>query len=157
MSFVWSNAPQLGIDPDDFRRAGVHIHVPAGAVPKDGPSAGVTMATALTSLYTRLPVRSDTAMTGEITLTGLVLPVGGIKEKVLAAHRAGIRRVILPAANEKDLRELPDSVRREMDIRPGRADRGRPQGGHPRTGPPARRGDHSVVEGHDSASSEDRP
>ena len=105
---------QLGIDPDLFRRAGVHIHVPAGAVPKDGPSAGVTMATVLTSLFTRLPVRSDTAMTGEITLTGLVLPVGGIKEKMLAAHRAGIRRIILPAANEKDLRELPDSVRGEM-------------------------------------------
>ena len=97
---------------------GVHIHVPAGAVPKDGPSAGVTMATALTSLYTKLPVRSDTAMTGEITLTGLVLPVGGIKEKVLAAHRAGIRRIILPAANEKDLRELPESVRADMTFTP---------------------------------------
>ena len=97
-------------------RPGLHIHVPAGAVPKDGPSAGVTMATALTSLYTGLPVRSHTAMTGEITLTGLVLPVGGIKEKMLAAHRAGIRRVILPKANEKDLRELPESVRREMEF-----------------------------------------
>jgi ATP-dependent Lon protease len=115
-SYVWSHAPQLGIDPDDFRRAGVHIHIPAGAVPKDGPSAGVTMAAALTSLYTRLPVRSDTAMTGEITLTGLVLPVGGIKEKMLAARRAGIRRAILPGANEKDLRELPDPVRREMEF-----------------------------------------
>ncbi len=96
----------------------MHIHVPAGAVPKDGPSAGVTMATALTSLYTKLPVHSGTAMTGEITLTGLVLPVGGIKEKVLAAHRAGIRRVILPAANEKDLRELPESVRADMAFTP---------------------------------------
>ncbi len=113
-SFVWSNAEQLGIDPDVFRRVGVHIHVPAGAVPKDGPSAGVTMASALTSLFTRLPVRSDTAMTGEITLAGLVLPVGGIKEKVLAAHRSGIRRIILPAANEKDLQDLPASVRGEM-------------------------------------------
>jgi ATP-dependent Lon protease len=115
-SFVWSNAEQLGIDPDVFRRAGVHIHVPAGAVPKDGPSAGVTMATVLTSLFTRLPVRGDTAMTGEITLAGLVLPVGGIKEKILAAHRSGIRRIILPAANEKDLRELPESVRGEMEF-----------------------------------------
>jgi ATP-dependent Lon protease len=115
-TFVWSHARQLGVDPDEFRQAGLHIHVPAGAVPKDGPSAGVTMATALTSLYTRLPVRSDTAMTGEITLTGLVLPVGGIKEKVLAAHRCGIRRVILPQANEKDLRELPDSARRQMEF-----------------------------------------
>jgi ATP-dependent Lon protease len=114
LTFVWSNAPLLGVDPELFRHAGVHIHVPAGAVPKDGPSAGVTMATALTSLYTKLPVRTDTAMTGEITLTGLVLPVGGIKEKVLAAHRSGIRRVILPAANEKDLRELPESVRADM-------------------------------------------
>ena len=114
LTFVWSSAPRLGIDPENFRHAGVHIHVPAGAVPKDGPSAGVTMATALTSLYTKLTVRNDTAMTGEITLTGLVLPVGGIKEKVLAAHRSGIRRVILPAANERDLRELPESVRADM-------------------------------------------
>jgi ATP-dependent Lon protease len=115
-TYVWSHASQFGIDPDRFRKAGLHIHVPAGAVPKDGPSAGVTMATALASLYTGLSVRSDTAMTGEITLSGLVLPVGGIKEKVLAAHRAGIRRVVLPQANEKDLRELPDSARREMEF-----------------------------------------
>src|SRR5439155_9813144 len=106
----------LGLHLDAFRSSGVHIHVPAGAVPKDGPSAGVTMATALASLYTRLPVRSDTAMTGEITLAGLVLPVGGIKEKVLAARRSGILRIILPTANERDLRELPDPVRREMEF-----------------------------------------
>ena len=122
-----------------FVEAGLHIHVPAGAVPKDGPSAGVTMATAVTSLYTGLPVRSHTAMTGEITLTGLVLPVGGIKEKVLAAHRAGIRRVILPKANEKDLRELPESVRARHGIYPGRADRERARGGHSRAGFPAGR------------------
>jgi ATP-dependent Lon protease len=115
-SYVWSHARQLGIDPKEFRRAGVHVHVPAGAVPKDGPSAGVTLATALTSLYTGRPVRSDTAMTGEITLSGLVLPVGGIKEKVLAARRAGIRRVVLPRANEKDLKELPDHVRAGMEF-----------------------------------------
>ena len=115
-TYIWSHAEKLGVDPNEFRQAGLHIHVPAGAVPKDGPSAGVTMATALASLYTGLPVRSHTAMTGEITLTGLVLPVGGIKEKVLAAHRAGIRHVILPKANEKDLRELPDSVRQAMDF-----------------------------------------
>ncbi len=113
-SFVWSHAEALGIDPDMFRRNGVHVHVPAGAVPKDGPSAGVALATALTSLYTGVPVRSDVAMTGEITLTGLVLPVGGIKEKVLAARRAGIHHVILPRDNEMDLRELPDNVRAEM-------------------------------------------
>src|SRR6202030_1379337 len=96
---------------------GVHIHVPAGAVPKDGPSAGVAMVTALTSLYTHTPVRSDTAMTGEITLSGLVFPVGGVKEKVLAARRAGIKRVILPRGNQKDLRDLPDEVRKEMEFK----------------------------------------
>jgi ATP-dependent Lon protease len=115
-SFVLSHAADLGIDLPTIRKAGVHIHVPAGAVPKDGPSAGVAMATALTSLYTRHAVRSDTAMTGEITLTGLVMPVGGIKEKVLAAHRAGLRRVILPKANEKDLRQLPEQVRQELEF-----------------------------------------
>src|SRR5207253_4361201 len=104
----------LGIDPALFRTAGLHIHVPAGAVPKDGPSAGIAMVTALASLYTDKPVRSDTAMTGEITLSGLVLPIGGVKEKVLAARRAGIRRVVLPMANKKDLRDLPDHVRQEM-------------------------------------------
>ena len=100
------------------RIRGVHVHVPAGAIPKDGPSAGVTMATALTSLYTNLPARSDVAMTGEITLTGLVLPIGGIKEKVLAARRAGIHNVILPKANVKDLRDLPEQVRQEMQFHP---------------------------------------
>jgi len=115
-SYIWSHADELGIDPGQFRRTGVHIHVPAGAIPKDGPSAGITMATALASLYTECPSRSDTAMTGEITLTGLVLPIGGVKEKVLAARRAGMRRVILPKENEKDLRELPDHVRAEMEF-----------------------------------------
>ncbi len=115
-SYIWSHADELGIDRSLFRESGVHIHVPAGAIPKDGPSAGVTMATALASLYTKTPARSDTAMTGEITLTGLVLPVGGVKEKVLAARRAGLRRVILPKENEKDLRELPDNVREAMEF-----------------------------------------
>ena len=113
-SYLWSHAELLGVDPKQFRKSGLHIHVPAGAVPKDGPSAGVAMITALASLYTHTPVRRDTAMTGEITLTGLVLPIGGVKEKVLAARRAGIRRVILPKDNEKDLRELPKHVRDEM-------------------------------------------
>jgi ATP-dependent Lon protease len=115
-SYVWAHAEALGIDPDLFRHAGVHVHVPAGAVPKDGPSAGVAMVTALTSVYTNVPVRSDVAMTGEITLSGLVLPVGGIKEKVLAARRAGIRHVVLPKDNEPDLRELPEQVRHEMEF-----------------------------------------
>jgi ATP-dependent Lon protease len=113
-SYIWSHAEEFGIDPHVFKGNGVHIHVPAGAIPKDGPSAGVTMATALTSLYTRLAARTDVAMTGEITLTGLVLPIGGVKEKTLAARRAGIRTVILPRANQKDLRELPEHVRNEM-------------------------------------------
>jgi ATP-dependent Lon protease len=116
LSYVWSHAGQLGIDPHVFHRNGVHIHVPAGAVPKDGPSAGVTMVTALASLFTDTPARSDTAMTGEITLSGLVLPIGGVKEKVLAARRAGLRRVILPRDNEKDLGEIPEEVRREMEL-----------------------------------------
>jgi ATP-dependent Lon protease len=115
-SYIWAHADELGIDTVLFRRAGVHIHVPAGATPKDGPSAGVTMATALTSLYTDCPARSDTAMTGEITLTGLVLPIGGVKEKVLAARRAGVQRVVLPKENGKDLRELPEHVRTEMEF-----------------------------------------
>jgi ATP-dependent Lon protease len=115
-SFIWAHAAELGIDPTMVRRSGVHIHVPAGAIPKDGPSAGITMATALASVYTQSPVRNDTAMTGELTLTGLVLPIGGVKEKVLAARRAGISRVILPKENEKDLRELPENVRAEMEF-----------------------------------------
>jgi ATP-dependent Lon protease len=115
-SYVWSHADELGLDRSQFKDAGVHLHVPAGAIPKDGPSAGVAMATALASLYTGRPVRNDVAMTGEITLTGLVLPVGGIKEKVLAARRAGVRTVILPEENRKDLRDLPEHVRREMEF-----------------------------------------
>jgi ATP-dependent Lon protease len=113
-SYLWSHADTLGIDPDRFKRNGVHIHVPSGAIPKDGPSAGITMATALASLYLGLPVRQDTAMTGEISLSGLVLPIGGLKENVLAARRAGITRVILPKANQKDLKEVPEEVRAEM-------------------------------------------
>ena len=112
-SHVVSQSETLAID---IPKGGIHIHVPAGAIPKDGPSAGVTIAAAIASLYAGLPARSDTAMTGEITLSGLVLPVGGVKEKVLAARRAGISRVILPAQNEKDLRDLPEDVRQEMEI-----------------------------------------
>ncbi|HMZ20790.1 MAG TPA: endopeptidase La, partial [Blastocatellia bacterium] len=115
-SYLWSHAEELGIDRALFKDYGLHIHVPAGAIPKDGPSAGITMAMALTSLYCKTPVRTDTAMTGEITLTGLVLPIGGVKEKVLAARRAGIRRIILPKENQKDLRELPDEVQAEMEF-----------------------------------------
>ncbi|MGZ8366786.1 MAG: endopeptidase La, partial [Nitrospira sp.] len=113
-SYLWSHAESMGLDISRFKRNGLHIHVPSGAIPKDGPSAGITMATALASAYEGKAVRIDTAMTGEISLSGLVLPVGGIKEKVLAAHRAGIKRIILPKANEKDLKEIPQEVRDEL-------------------------------------------
>src|SRR5690606_21196797 len=105
-------------DPEMIKANGVHVHVPAGAIPKDGPSAGVTMTSALASLYTGRKVRSDTSMTGEITLSGQVFPVGGIKEKVLAAHRAGIRRIVLPFQNEPDTEEIPADVRAELEIIP---------------------------------------
>jgi ATP-dependent Lon protease len=115
-SWVWAHAGELGVDRKRFSDSGLHLHVPAGAVPKDGPSAGITAAVALASLYANRPARGDTAMTGEITLTGLVLPIGGVKEKVLAARRAGIRRVVLPRANQKDMRDLPEEARQEMEF-----------------------------------------
>ena len=117
LSWVRSHAGDLGIDPEFWERSDVHVHVPAGAIPKDGPSAGVTMATALVSLLTGRPVRPDLAMTGEISLSGRVLPVGGIKEKVLAAHRAGLRTVVLPRRNEKNLLEdVPPVVRQSLTV-----------------------------------------
>ena len=115
-SYLWSHAEELGIDTNKIKENGVHVHVPAGAIPKDGPSAGVTMASALASIYTGRKVRSDTSMTGEITLSGLVFPVGGVKEKILAAHRAGIRRIILPQKNEADIEEIPEDVRSELEF-----------------------------------------
>jgi ATP-dependent Lon protease len=117
-SYLWAHAAELGIDADMIKQNGLHVHVPAGAIPKDGPSAGVTMASAMASLYSGRKVRSDTSMTGEITLSGLVFPVGGIKEKVLAAHRAGISRIILPARNESDIDEIPEDVRKQLEIIP---------------------------------------
>ncbi len=115
-SFLWARAESFGLDVAIFKRNGMHIHVPEGAIPKDGPSAGVTMATAMASLLLRIPARKDTAMTGEISLSGLVLPVGGIKEKLLAAHRLGLRRIMLPKANEKDLPDVPEAVRNELTL-----------------------------------------
>jgi ATP-dependent Lon protease len=115
-SYLWSRAENFGLDIATFKRNGIHVHVPEGAIPKDGPSAGVTMATAMASLLLRIPVRKDTAMTGEISLSGLVLPVGGIKEKLLAAHRIGLRRIMLPKANEKDLQDVPEAVRNELSL-----------------------------------------
>jgi ATP-dependent Lon protease len=114
LSFLRSRAGQFGVPPNRFEKTDVHIHVPEGAIPKDGPSAGITIAASLISAFTGRKVRHDVGMTGEITLRGRVLPVGGIKEKVLAAHRAGIRTIILPKKNEKDLVEIPKNTRREL-------------------------------------------
>ncbi|HEY3793514.1 MAG TPA: S16 family serine protease, partial [Bradyrhizobium sp.] len=116
LSIVKNRAVALGIDPARFEKSDIHVHVPAGAIPKDGPSAGVAMFMALTSLMTDRTIRSDTAMTGEISLRGLVLPVGGIKEKVVAAHSAGIRRVMLPARNKRDYDDIPEIARKEMEF-----------------------------------------
>jgi ATP-dependent Lon protease len=117
LSWFRAHAAAFGADPDFFKNAELHLHVPSGAIPKDGPSAGVTMATALASELTRRPVRGDIAMTGEITLSGRVLPVGGIKEKVLAARRVGIREVILPRQNEKNVNEdLTEELRKELTV-----------------------------------------
>jgi len=114
LSYVRANAESLGVSPEDFRDFDIHIHVPAGAVPKDGPSAGVTMLTAVASLLTGKKVKPNLAMTGEITLRGLVLPVGGIKEKVLAAIRAGVKHIILPERCAKDLDEVPEKARKKV-------------------------------------------
>jgi len=116
MTYVRSRAQRLGLARDFYRNIDVHIHVPEGAIPKDGPSAGITMATGIASALTRIPVRRDIAMTGEITLRGKVLPIGGLKEKLLAAHRAGIFEVIIPKENEKDVSELPENLRSAMKL-----------------------------------------
>jgi ATP-dependent Lon protease len=115
-SFIKSSSTDLGIVESDFDHFDLHVHVPSGAIPKDGPSAGVTMVTAITSLMTGLCVDPTVAMTGEITLRGAVLPVGGIKEKVLAAHRAGIKKVLLPVKCRKDLIEVPDEIRNDLEF-----------------------------------------
>jgi ATP-dependent Lon protease len=120
LSVVRAPTERLGIDLDFLARQDVHLHVPEGATPKDGPSAGIAMATALVSTLTRIPVRADVAMTGEITLRGRVLPIGGLKEKLLAAMRGGIRTVIIPEENRKDLVDIPKSVTQQMKIVPVR-------------------------------------
>jgi ATP-dependent Lon protease len=118
MSYVRSRAHTLGLARDFYRALDIHVHVPEGAIPKDGPSAGITIATAISSALTRIPARFDVAMTGEITLRGDVLPIGGLKEKLLAAHRVGIMEVILPKENEKDLVDVPEGIRKEMKLHP---------------------------------------
>jgi ATP-dependent Lon protease len=117
-SYVRSRAVDFGIEPPLFDRRDVHVHVPEGATPKDGPSAGIGMATAIVSMLTGIPVRRDVAMTGEVTLRGRVLPIGGLKEKLLAALRGGVKKVIIPEENAKDLVDIPASVKNQMEIVP---------------------------------------
>ncbi len=116
LSYIRTRAGSLGISSDLFSKNDVHIHVPAGAIPKDGPSAGITMATAIASAFTGKPVSKSTAMTGEVTLRGRVLPIGGLKEKTLAAKRMGIRRIIIPKRNKKDLEDIPKYIKKDMEF-----------------------------------------
>jgi ATP-dependent Lon protease len=116
LSWIRAHASQLGIKREVFEKNTLHIHVPAGGIPKDGPSAGITMTLAMVSAFTGIPVRKDAAMTGEITLRGRVLPIGGLKSKILAAHLSGAKMIILPKKNEKDLRDIPDEIRKQIKL-----------------------------------------
>ena len=153
LSLIKAQASELGIDPKLFDHSDIHVHVPAGAIPKDGPSAGVAMFVSLASLLKRRAVRPDVAMTGEISLRGLVLPVGGIKEKTIAAARAGIRKVILPARNRRDLEDIPQSARSRAGVRLGGARVGgigrgaRPRGESQAVRAPGREGEGGEIGG----------
>jgi ATP-dependent Lon protease len=116
MSYIRSRAHALGLPRDFYRHLDIHLHVPEGAIPKDGPSAGITIATSITSALTNIPVKGNIAMTGEITVRGRVLAIGGLKEKLLAAHRYGMNEIVLPKDNEKDLPDIPEYVRRDMSL-----------------------------------------
>jgi len=118
LTVVRSRATVLGIQGDYYEKYDLHVHMPEGATPKDGPSAGIGLCTALVSVLTGIPARSDVAMTGEITLRGQVLPIGGLKDKLLAAHRGGIKTVLIPDENKRDLKEIPDNIKGDLDIRP---------------------------------------
>ena len=116
LSYIRSRCKEIGLSDNFYENTDIHIHVPEGAIPKDGPSAGITMTTAMLSALTEIPVRSDVAMTGEITLRGRILPVGGLKEKILAGHRAGIKKVLIPRENNKDLAEISDIIKKKVEI-----------------------------------------
>ena len=116
LDYLKANKEKYGLDDNAFDKQDIHIHVPEGAIKKDGPSAGVTLTTAIYSAFTNKPVRDDVAMTGEITLRGNVLPIGGLKEKSISAHRSGIRKIIIPKENEKDIEDIPESVRNDLEI-----------------------------------------
>ena len=116
VSYVRSRSERLRLDPKFYKEFDIHIHIPEGAIPKDGPSAGISMCTSIVSALTKRPVHRDIAMTGEITLRGRVLPIGGLKEKIIAAHRGGIKKVVIPKENEKDLKDIPQIISKQLDI-----------------------------------------
>jgi ATP-dependent Lon protease len=116
MTYIRSRAEEMGLEKEFYQKLDIHIHVPEGAIPKDGPSAGIAMASAIASVLTKTPVRKDVAMTGEITLRGKILPIGGLKEKILAAHRGGIAKVLIPGENKKDLNDIPSQVLKKVEV-----------------------------------------